>query len=234
MKPHSEKDVTTDTKVANKITRKLNEHSKQFVKILNIGEGNGQSKRAVSNATVSQDGEIPTLMGAFKDQLDIKEGIKMRPIVNAMAGPKRPLSDMFSDVVEKVLDISNDENWCRSTEELLSSIEILNSKIKAVYETKTDVNTKIIGSMDAISLFPSIKANRAAEIVVSEVIASDVNFDGLNIKELSRYLRKNLSNKEIDDKGLGEVIPSKKKKKENNLPEEKTKLPDNSNEMTMY
>ena len=161
MKCHIEKDIKTDVKGANKIAKTLNEHTKDFVKILNIGAAHDQTKRALRNATVHKDGEIPVLVGTFKDHKKPEEGIKMRPIVNAMAGPKRALSDMFSDVLEQVLDVNNDEIWCKSTEELLHSIESYNDIAKANENNDGKKKKKIVGSMDAISLYPSIKADRA-------------------------------------------------------------------------
>ena len=211
MKCHTEKDLKTDMKGANKIAKTLNEHSKDFVKILNIGESHGQNKRAIRNATVHKDGEIPLLVGAFKDHKDTKEGIKMRPIMNAMSGPKRALSDMFSDVLEQVLDINNDEIWCKSTKELLHAIESYNKETKSKTLTNNEKEKKIVGSMDVITLYPSIEAERAAEIVVAEVTDSEANFVGLNTQELSKFIRKNMNQKQIDEKGFTDILPIKKK-----------------------
>ena len=200
-------------KGANKIAKTLNEHSKDFVKILNIGKSHGQNKRAIVNATVHKDGQIPVLVGAFKDHKDTKEGIKMRPIMKAMSGPKRALSDMFSDVLEQVLDINNDETWCKSTEELLHAIESYNNETKTETLTNVEQKRKIVGSMDVIALYPSIEAKRAAEIVVAEVTDSEAKFVGLNTRELAKFIRKNLNQKEIDQKGFTDILPKKKKSK---------------------
>ena len=96
---------------------------------------------------------------------------------------------------------------CKSTAEMLSSFEAYN-------ETVTDDNIKIkkiVGSMDAVALYPSIKADESAEIIRNEVIQTNVTFEGLDMDEVGKFLRKNLTQTEIDDKGLTEIIPTKNK-----------------------
>ena len=66
MAEHVKKDEKTDKKGANKISRIMNQHAKDFVKILGIGKAHGQSKRAIANVTVQQNGEIPVLSLAHK------------------------------------------------------------------------------------------------------------------------------------------------------------------------
>ena len=43
------------------------------------------------------------------------------------------------------------------------------------------MNKKIIGSMDAKSLYPSIETDRAVEIVVELVLSSNIKFEGPRI-----------------------------------------------------
>ena len=48
---------------------------------------------------------------------------------------------------------------------------------------------RIIGSMDAKSLFTSLKAKRSAEIIKEEVLNSKARFENVDIEELGIYLR---------------------------------------------
>ena len=100
-----------------------------------------------------------------------------------MVGPKRSLSDMFSDVME----LAEEDTVCKSTEELLCAFENYNNTIHSG-NSNTTKTTKIIGSMDAISLFPNIEVERAVEIVVSEVMENKVKFQDLDKKEITRYI----------------------------------------------
>ena len=67
--------------------------------------------------------------------------------------------------------------------------------------------------MDAISLYPSITVEKASEIVREGVIESKIRFEGLDVVEIGKFLRKNLNNEEHHDKGFIYMVPTKKKKK---------------------
>ena len=67
MKKHYEKDKEIDKKELNKIERKLNEHLKDCVRIFKVAESHGQHKRAIINATVHVNGQLPALVGNEKD-----------------------------------------------------------------------------------------------------------------------------------------------------------------------
>ena len=60
----------------------------------------------------------------------------MRPIVNAMVGPKKSLSERFSEVMENVLSTVEEDIICTSTEELLHYFENHNTKTKYNSEDK--------------------------------------------------------------------------------------------------
>ena len=42
----------------------------------------------------------------------------------------------------------------------------------------------IVGSMDVISLYPSLEAERSAEIIIEVVMNSNITFDNIDIEEL--------------------------------------------------
>ena len=90
-------DKIIERKEINQIQRKLNEHSKDIVRIFKVGEDHGQHLRSVRNATVHVDGELPIMKGAEKDHKKYNGTIKMRPMLNAMDGPKKNISDIFND-----------------------------------------------------------------------------------------------------------------------------------------
>ena len=129
----------------------------------------------------------------------------MRPIVNAMDGPKKTASDIYSDVLSAVVDSRNYGTLCSSTEELLEAFESYN-KSNNLSKNKEE---RVVGSMDAVSLYPSLEANRSAEIIIEEVIRSEVNFENIDSHELGIYLRKNLSSEYIEEKGYSKFLPRK-------------------------
>ena len=124
MKEHHENDEEINKKQLNKIERDLCGHSKSITRIFKVGEGHGQHKRALGNATVHVNGQIPGLKGSEKDhKKPEKDNFKIRPIMNAMDGPKKNISDILSDVLHTVVESNNDGILCSSTEELLEAFE---------------------------------------------------------------------------------------------------------------
>ena len=102
----------------------------------------------------------------------------MRPVVNAMVGPKKTISDTFSDVAEGVVDANNDGILCFSTEELLGTFERYN-KQKKDKSTRND-NETIVASMDAVALFTSLDADMSAWILKEKTVRSTVDLDNID------------------------------------------------------
>ena len=85
---------------------------------------------------VSKHPEIPVLSGTDKDHKICKDGeVKMRPIVNAMVGPKKALSESYSKVLNHISNSEKTNTVCKNTEELLEAFEQFN---KDNAENKTD------------------------------------------------------------------------------------------------
>ena len=195
----------------------MNDSSQSLTKIIGIGKSHKQEKRAMSNVVVSKNPEIPVLSGTDKDHKECDVGeIKMRPMVNAMMGPKKALSEIYSKVINYVVECEETETVCKNTEELLGAFEEFNKNNENTRNTNDGKEKEklIIGSMDAISLYPSIKVDRAEEIVKQKIIESDIKLEGLDVMEIGKYLRKNLTSKEIGEKGFKQLLPQKVKNKD--------------------
>ena len=148
------------------------------------------------------------MSGADKDHKETKDNLKMRPIVNAMDGPKKTISDIFSDVITAVAESNSDGILCSSTEELLEAFEAYNNTVNNNAE---DGEKRIIGSMDAVALCSSLDAKKSAEII-KEVIRSEIIFENVDLHELGIYPRKNLGHKYIIGNGFDDILPKKEKK----------------------
>ena len=72
---------------------------------------------------------------------------------------------------------------------MLAAFEKYNNA-KVTNVTTQTTEPVIIGSMDAVSLYPSIQVDRAEEIVRQSIIESKVNIEGLNVKEMGIHLKK--------------------------------------------
>ena len=105
MEEHYKDDKVITKKEVNKVERELNVHSKSVTKIFKIGLSHGQQKRALANSTVHVNGQLPVMKGAEKDHKVIENGVvKFRPIMNAMDGPKKNVSDTVSDALSTVIE----------------------------------------------------------------------------------------------------------------------------------
>ena len=166
MEEHVKNDRNISKKELNKIERKLNDHSKSTARMFKIADNHGQFKRAMRNSTVHQNGQLPIMKGAEKDHKPVKNNVvKMRPMLNTMDGPKKNISDTYSDIIDAIVK-SNDEGYlCSSTEELLATFEEYNKSIQGKGEEGKE---RIIGSMDAVSLYTKLEAEMSLEIIREE------------------------------------------------------------------
>ena len=119
--------------------------------------------------------------------------------------PRKNLSDNYSDVLLGIVEVRNNGILCSNTEELLESFEDNNRKTKDIPKEKQE--KRIVGSMDAVSLFTRLEANKLAEIVREEVIKSKEKFNNVDHLELGIYIRKTLSESEVKEKGYERILP---------------------------
>ena len=156
----------------------------------------GQEKRALRNATVHVDGQT---YGREKDHKESNGGIKMRPVLDAMEGPKKVICDIYSDVLAAVIESKDSDVMCSSTEELIEAIEENNKYLERKYPE--GIPKRVVGSMDAKSLYTSLTADITAQIIKEEVINSKIKFQNVDIKELGICLRKNLGKQYVEENG---------------------------------
>ena len=219
MKQHTTKDRKIDKNQLKKVVNIMNENSKSVNKIIGTGKFKNQDKRAISNVIVSKHPEVPVLSGTDKDHKKCEKGeVKMRPIVNAMVGPKKALSESYSKVLNYISESEKSNTVCKNTEELLEAFEQFN-KDNIENKNNGEKEVMIIGSMDAVSLYPSLKVDRAEEIIRQSIIESRINIEGLDVTEIGIYLRKNLNDKEIEEKGFKDLLPQNIKTKNKNKQE---------------
>ena len=174
-----------------------------------MGKEVNQQNRASNNVHVANFSEIPTLSGHHKDH---KTGRKKRAIVNGNTGPVAPLSNLLSDILKPYCNELKDTigKTVENTEELLRDFVEYNKSSKCDNGGK-----KFIGSLDVESLYPSLKVSDCVDIVRETIINSDINIDTVDIKELSIFLRKSFSTKQLIQIGVNDFIPTKVKAPKN-------------------
>ena len=107
--------------------------------------------------------------------------------------------------------IPGNETHCNSTEELIKVFNRVNEG-----EIKSDW---IVGSLDVKSLYPSLNVERCARVIRERLYESQFQFIGQDWKEITLYLRYNMSDEELRAEGILQFVP---KRKHNNKPPEFT------------
>ena len=134
--------------------------------------------------------------------------IKTQTHLTGSKCPKKNISDSYSDIVASIVEANDDGILCYSTKEMLESFERYNKRENKSSESETKT---IVGSMDAVSLFTRLEADKSSEIVIEETIRSTVEFENIDVYELGVYLRKNLTSEYIVSKGYDSLLQRKMK-----------------------
>ena len=223
MKPHIENKTEVDKTYLTKTANKMSEVGKSLVKILGIGKESGQEKRALGNAHVFPQTELPVIHGLHKDH---KPGRDKRPVVNGNVGPASSLSNILSDVgeyfVDELRETMEQSSSCKSTEELISQFLEFNNN----HDNQVESDRKFVASLDVKSLFPSLRTEQCVSAFRQVISNSKIRLEGLNHKEMGIMLRKNYTSQELKDKNLDHLVPIKLKKPKNS---EKVKSGDKNN-----
>jgi hypothetical protein len=210
MEKHVKNDKVVTEKEVKTIENRLNNHMEWWIKILQPGKNNNQTKRIKSNL-VTKDNQIPALRGTSKDHkkaIDDKIGPDLRPIMGAIVGPNIGLSELGSMMVRKIAESADIGLVATSTEEVLDKIEVYN-------KNRVGKNLKkiIIASMDVEKGYPNLLSLESAQIVRKMWEDSALMIEGIEVDYLCKYLGKYLKPEEIVREGLEDLLYTRKIKK---------------------
>ena len=114
------------------------------------------------------------------------------------------LGNLVSEVLERIADAEQNEHECINTEMLCREVQDANIRIKQNNVSREDV---VIGSLDAVALYPSLKLQETSDIIHNMVLQSEVDVRGLQWKELAKYLYIVCTPQQIDRAGLRDFLP---------------------------
>ena len=105
------------------------------------------------------------------------KGPKLRPVVGAYRASSRPMSHILSKVIYKVSEIIGRKirTNCESTEEMIFEIEEVNKSIKENEEI-------VVGSLDIVKWYPSMRLKRLIEIVMELMMEADMDVSEIDIE----------------------------------------------------
>ena len=107
MREHIVKDQVVTPGVIREAEKNLNNHSRSWVRICRMGDGN-QHRWRINRALVSNYATIPPLTGLRKDHKpdlhgDPEIGPKLHPLCPANHAPSAPLSNLLAKVCKGVI-----------------------------------------------------------------------------------------------------------------------------------
>ena len=222
--------VITHEEVA-KLETVLSATASSLARVLQIGEAWGQTDR-VQSAVKSELTSVPPLAMLLKDH---KEGSDkpIRPLCRSADSPNGVLSDLTAKVMQIVAKDINSRQMTKvcSTEQVCAILEDINANTPenldcltqcgpieqaALAQHQIDIHPEqlpeiVVGSMDVKALYPSLDIEHSVEVIKEQMLQSEVHFD-TNVSVMALHLAATMTQKEIDDQKLTEVIHTRRYK----------------------
>ena len=203
-KVHVDKDVEVNWDVVEKVEKEANRHSMAFCKIFKLGVNLDQADRIVEVIRSVDNAPPPTYFLVKDHKPKNSKGLyPTRPVCGANEGPLRRVQMLVNMVLLGINQSWSVDDQCMSTEELKRAIDDCN---------KLGLNGRIaIFSMDVKALYPSLMVDLVVRLVEEEVRRLDIVIDGVDWREVGKYLVVVCNEDELD--GLGDVLPYRVKGK---------------------
>ena len=200
---HIKNDIILTERDHESAEKLINAHSMSWARMLNMGKDTNSYNRIRSNL-MSHNSAYATLSNLRKDHKPSPDpilGPPGRPLCGANVAFNRRLSHILSILL--VDSVENEETECGNTEELIAEFERMN--INGVSEEF------IIGSMDVKAMYPSLDIPLTVEKVCEVFQNSDVEIKGVDYHEVGLYIALNKTQEEIDEMGIGNLCPKRKR-----------------------
>ena len=94
-----------------------------------------------------------------------------------------------------------------STEDLLSKIDKVANEIHEMNLAQKDI---FVGSLDVKALYPSLEIEKTSKICAERVRNSGLKVDGIDWIWATKYIALNWTRQEVNTRGMGVLIPSRK------------------------
>ena len=193
----------------------MNGHVSMWLKMGRFGE-NWQHEARMRESTIQHSQNVSSEYLMYKDHKKMKEGDlpQTRPVVSGFSGMGVSFSNILSEFVEAIANSQKDVFEVISTEDFLYRVNQTNGDLERTWERNGDLEIGeneddeivLIGA-DVKSLFPSMLADLTGRLVGDAARETDLNFEGLNYKEIARYVRFGMEEFEIKAYGLEKIVP---------------------------
>ena len=207
-KRHTEGDEEIDWRKLKEIQKHVTAHARSLARVFNLGKGEGDRNRIRCHENITTWAQHPPVLRSMAKthKAPNQDGSpKTRPVVGASSGMGTGLGEILSDLVRPVYMARKKQFECQSTEEMVHQIEEANQRME-----REGVKDVMVGSLDVVSLYPSIDQEMGARIVAEELINNGVRYQGVDIQKAARYLAASLSKERIKLEGVGHLLPGRR------------------------
>ena len=127
---------------------------------------------------------------------------------------KFQLSNIISELLEPNAEASKNCVKAQSSEDMLSSFDKLNAKLKAKLsqsgsQQSSQLQNLILLGADAVALFPILNKHISAKVVAEEILNCDIELDGISWREMCRYNALNMTDDEQKARYIKYFIPTR-------------------------
>ena len=80
---------------------------------------------------------------------------------------------------------------------------------RIIEEEQEGSNSLVMTAMDIEAMYPNLNKQECFNVIIEETVLADVDCLEINYKELLRYLKLTLTNKEVNDYELNKYLPTR-------------------------
>ena len=186
--------------------RELNSHAAALLRMMGLKEGGESEGERLRNAVQAKGTGLAPFYGLRKDHKmavggDEGKGPRMRPLCGAKECSTRRTSYLLCQLLTPLIHEGGTQ--CGATEELLSQFERVN-RVR-------DADPRwVVGSLDVVSLYPSLDIEVCSIMVARALMDSDLVFKGVNWMEVALYLRYHMDQEMLETEGLAGFCPKRR------------------------
>ena len=214
---HTSKDSRVGEEEVRRIQRLHNGHVASWLRMMSVGENHEHEDR-LRESCLQNTCNVPPLYLLWKSHKERKvnaegemELPQTRPVVSGCSGIGMSLSNILSDVVENIANARPDPIEVISSEDMLARVHEYNVQVDKGVDPDVDA---VLLAVDCVQLFPSLRAIETSTVIreaTTEIInKSGLKIEGLDFKEIAKYVRMNLSDVEIRNRKLTRLVPFRK------------------------
>ena len=230
---HTANDTEVTEMKARELERRINGHTSMWIKMSNMGENHRHTER-IRETCINHSCAISSLYLLLKDHKIVVPGDlpATRPVCSGCTGFDVHFSNILSEFLEAIANAMRNSIEVISSEDLISKIneynEELAEEVKKEIEksedasrtcshpeptsTKFEQEAVIIGA-DAKCLYPSLLGKHTGRIVREAAIKTDLKTEGINYKEMARYVAMEAEEFDVNALKLGRIIPKRRYRK---------------------